>query len=71
MTQKEKEQNLMIVAAVDGYAYKHGITASEALSIFRRHDIFSRLRNNYETLHTQSLDESAAFAEDVIARFSV
>ena len=68
MSQRERMQNLIIVAAVDGYAHAHGISALDAFDIFQRHDLFKVLRDNYETLHTQSLDESARFADDYISR---
>jgi hypothetical protein len=58
----------MLVAAADGYAWRHGMTVSATLDLFRQYGISQILRENYETLHTQSLDESALFAEDVLAR---
>jgi len=68
MTQKEIDQNLMIVAAVEGYAQKHQIDAAESLALFKQHDLLNMIRSCYEVLHTQSIDESLAFAEDVLAR---
>ena len=68
MTQREKDENLMIVAAVVGYALKHDIETATAYDIFLKHDIFSKIRNCYEVLHTQGIDESLYFAEDVLAQ---
>jgi len=68
MTQETIDQNLMIVAAVEGYARKHSVTAAEAFALFKRNDLFSLIRSCYESLHTQGIDESLAFAEDVLAR---
>jgi hypothetical protein len=68
MTQAERDSNLMVVAAVVGYANNHGISAVAAFDMLRQHDVIALIRENYETLHTQSLDESVGFAEDVIAR---
>jgi hypothetical protein len=68
MTRREKDQNLMLVAAADGYAWRHGMPVGTTLDLFRQYGISQILRENYETLHTQSLDESALFAEDVLAR---
>jgi hypothetical protein len=68
MTQAERDSNLMVVAAVVGYADRHDISVVAAFDMLRRHDVLALIRENYETLHTQSFDESVGFAEDVIAR---
>jgi hypothetical protein len=68
---KEREQNLIIVAALDGFAEQQGIALREAALLFKRYDIFEVLRNNYETLHTQDLFEGARFAHDYISRVSL
>jgi hypothetical protein len=65
-----RDANLLVVAAVTGYSLNHGITGKEALSRFDRFGIVKKIRDNYETLHTQSLDESTAFAEDILTRMS-
>ncbi|GHU62799.1 hypothetical protein AGMMS49983_04950 [Clostridia bacterium] len=70
MTQAERDSNLMVVAAVVGYANSHGISAVEAFDMLRKYNVLALIRENYETLHTQSLDESVGFAEDVIARMT-
>jgi hypothetical protein len=66
VTQREHLQNLIIVAAVDGYAAEYAMRPLEAFDLFERYGLFRVLRDNYETLHTQSLDESARFAADYI-----
>lgn len=68
MTQREKDENLMIVSAVIGYALKHGIETADAFDIFQKHDIFASIRACYDVLHTQSIDESLYLAEDILAR---
>lgn len=68
LDQKERDMNLLVVAAVEGYSMKNGIPASKTAEIFRRKGVFDIIRANYEILHTQSLEESAAFAGDVLAR---
>ena len=65
---KSRDENLLVVAAVEGYALKHGISAKEAISLFFQKDLMRTIRSNYGALHTQSLSESVAFAEDVLAR---
>jgi uncharacterized protein YhbP (UPF0306 family) len=66
--QKLRDENLLVVAAVEGYSIKHGISAKETLTIFDQKNLIDIIRSHYETLHTQSLSESAAFAEDVLGR---
>jgi hypothetical protein len=68
VSQTEHIQNLILVAAVDGYARKHNISPIEAFDIFEHYGLFEILRDNYETLHTQELFEGARFADDYIVR---
>ena len=68
MTQTERNENLIIVAAVERYASMHGIGVVEAFDLFKSYDLFSILRENYNTLHTQDLFEGASFAADYISR---
>ena len=68
--QKERDANLLVVAAVEGYSMRHGIPASKTAELFNRKGLFDIIRSNYEVLHTQSLDESVVFVEDVLARMS-
>ncbi|MDR1078699.1 MAG: DUF3791 domain-containing protein [Propionibacteriaceae bacterium] len=68
MTTMEREQNLIIVAALDRYAAEHDLTPLEAFDQFDRFGVFDLLRDNYATLHTQDLFEGARFAEDYITR---
>ena len=68
---KSRDENLLVVAAVEGYSLKHGISAKETISLFAQKDLMKIIRSNYGTLHTQSLSESVAFVEDVLARQDV
>ncbi|GHV31394.1 hypothetical protein FACS1894167_13720 [Synergistales bacterium] len=65
MSRKQNE-NLMIVAAVEGYSFRHNMASKDAFDLFARHDILNLIRSQYDTLHTQGLDENISFAEDVI-----
>jgi hypothetical protein len=68
VNQTEHIQNLILVAAVDGYAHTHNMSPVEAFDTFERYGLFEILRENYETLHTQELFEGARFADDYISR---
>jgi len=71
LSQTEHIQNLILVAAVDGYARHNKISPIEAFDTFESYGLFEILRENYETLHTQELFEGARFADDYISRHSV
>lgn len=68
MNAHERDENLIVVYAVDEYAKRHSIPTADAYALFRRYDVITALRENYNTLHTQALDESADFAADVLRR---
>jgi len=67
----ERAKNLLVVVAVEEYARRHGISASEALGLFLKFDITNLIRQCYETLHTQDIYECVDFAEDIIKRKNV
>jgi len=71
MLSRERQENLIIVAAVDRYANMHNISPLQAYEDFDQFDLFNILRNNYEALHTQGLFEGAVFADDYISRHSI
>ena len=66
--ERTRDENLLVVAAVEGYSRRHHICGHETIELFRQHGLLQLIRDNYPTLHTQSLDESVGFAEDVLAR---
>jgi hypothetical protein len=67
MTETEHDQNLMLVYAVEGYSHRHNLHEKEVITLFRKHGINNLIRKNYNALHTQGLDESISFAEDVLS----
>ena len=58
----------MLVVAVEEYAHKHNLAPQDALLLFMQNNINNLIRKNYGALHTQNLDESFHFAEDILAR---
>ena len=58
----------MLVAAVEEYSHKYNLAPRDTLVLFMQNNIHTLIRKNYGALHTQSLDESFYFAEDVLAR---
>ncbi|MDR0627661.1 MAG: DUF3791 domain-containing protein [Bifidobacteriaceae bacterium] len=66
--ERTRDENLLVVAAVEGYSRRHQRPAREAIDLMSRTGVLQVIRRNYRTLHSQSLEESADFAEDVLAR---
>jgi hypothetical protein len=67
MTETERDQNLMLVYAVEGYSQRHNLAEKDVMSLFRKHGIGELIRKNYNALHTQGLDEGISFAEDILS----
>jgi hypothetical protein len=68
MNDTNRELNLMLVYATEGYARRHHISENEAFNIFKQYGINNYFRKYYGTLHTQDFDEDIFFAEDLIAK---
>ncbi|MCL1836006.1 MAG: DUF3791 domain-containing protein [Treponema sp.] len=67
MSERERDQNLMLVYAVEGYSWRHNLPERDVVALFRKYGINDLIRKNYNTLHTQDMDESIAFAEDALS----
>jgi len=67
---RKRDENLMVVAAVEGYSFEYGMNEKDVFDLFSQYNIFNLLRSQYDTLDTQSLDESIYFAKDVISRLT-
>jgi len=65
---QQRDENLMLVAAVEQYAQKYGIPTTKSLMLFRQYDITALIRQHYNALHTQPIEESFYFADDIIKR---
>ena len=66
--QDEIDANLLVVTAVEGYAQNHNISEKDAYDMLSKRNIFSLIREQYPVLHTQPLDETVSFVEDVMQR---
>jgi hypothetical protein len=63
----ERDKNLMVVYAVEGYSQRHNMPEKEVLDLFLKQGINRLIRENYGALHTQGFDEGITFAEDVLS----
>jgi hypothetical protein len=71
MDPRTRDENLLVVAAVEGYSRRHHLPASQTIATFAGVGLLQVIRDNYAVLHTQGLDEAVDFAEDVLARTGV
>jgi hypothetical protein len=71
MTKRQRDENLMVVVATEQYARKYNLPTSRAFAVFRENGINSLIRKRYNALHTQPLDESFYFADDVLKLNSI
>lgn len=70
MSQDEIDSNLLVVTAVEGYAQNHQMSESEVYAKFEKYKIIPLIRQQYEALHTQPLEETVDFVEDVMKRYT-
>ena len=63
-----REENLLVVVAVEEYSRRHRISAHETLELFLKFNITDLIRKCYNTLHTQDIYECVEFAEDILER---
>jgi len=68
MTSTQRDENMLVVVAVEEYARRHEISAHETLGIFLKFGVTEAIRQCYETLHTQDIYECVSFAEDILKR---
>lgn len=69
MSQTEMDKNLLVVMAVEGYAQKHNLSEEDVYRKFNQHGILNLVRQEYDALHTQPLEETVDFVDDVMSRF--
>ncbi len=69
MTQTEMDQNLLVITAIEGYAQNHNLSEEEVFLKFSKYNLINLIREQYEALHTQPLEEAVAFAEDMVSQY--
>lgn len=70
MKQDEIDANLLVVTAVEGYAQNHNMAEKDVFAEFSKFNIIPLIREQYDALHTQPLEETVDFVEDVMARLT-
>ncbi|MDR0811502.1 MAG: DUF3791 domain-containing protein [Paludibacter sp.] len=66
--QRKRDENLMLVSAVEQYAHRYKMPTVAAFGLFCKYGINELIRHHYNALHTQPLDESFYFADDILKR---
>jgi hypothetical protein len=61
------DENLGIVVAVEGYAQRHNMREKDVFALFKKYEINKMLRSAWSVLHTQALEESIEYVEDVLS----
>lgn len=69
MNQTEMDKNLLVVTAVEGYAQKYNLSEEDVCRKFNQHGILNLVRQEYDALHTQPLEETVDFVDDVMSQF--
>ncbi|MCI9196919.1 MAG: DUF3791 domain-containing protein [Lachnospiraceae bacterium] len=64
--QRERDADLIVVAAVEEYGLRHRMPVKDVLSLFKKNDIMDLIRSQYEVLHMMDLSEGADLAESVL-----
>lgn len=67
-SRREKEADLIVIAAAEEYGYKKNMAVSDVLQLFQKENIFNLLRSQYEVLHTMDLSEGTEFVESYLKR---
>ncbi|GMO38147.1 MAG: hypothetical protein Ta2B_17870 [Termitinemataceae bacterium] len=62
-----KDANLLVIVAVEGYAQRHNMSEKEVFALMQKYEINSMLRSAWDVLHTQAIEESIDYVEDVLA----
>jgi len=67
----KREENLLVVIAVEEYSRRNKISANETLALFIKFGITDSIRQCYDTLHTQDIYECVDFADDILKRKNI
>lgn len=64
--QDKKDADLIVVAAVEEYGWRHKMSSQDVIKLFNEHGILKLIRSQYEVLHMLDLGEGALFAEEIL-----
>lgn len=67
---EERKSNLLVISAIEGYAYRHGLTTRETYWIFRFYDVINMIRENFMELYNLDTDQYIDYCEEILRRSS-
>ncbi len=71
MFDRADDENLMIVSTAEEYAFLHGMKMPDVLRLFKKNNIASILRSQYDVLHMLDIRDSVSMVEKILGRASV
>ena len=71
MFDRTDDENLIIVSSAEEYAFLHKMKMADVLKLFKKNNIATVLRSQYDVLHTLDIQDSVSMVENVLARASV
>ena len=71
MQDRKDDENLMIVSTAEEYAFLHHMNMVEVLGLFKKNNINSTLRSQYDVLHMLDIRDSVSLVEKILGRQAV
>ncbi len=68
MFDRVDDENLMIVSTVEEYAFLHKMKTTDVLMLFKKNNIASILRSQYDVLHMLDIRDSVSMVEKILER---
>ncbi len=71
MFDRVDDENLMIVSTVEEYAFLHKMKTTDVLMLFKKNNIASILRSQYDVLYMLDIRDSVSMVEKILERKGV
>ncbi len=68
MFDRTDDENLMIVSTAEEYAFLHDMKMPDVLRLFKKSNIVSTLRSQYDVLHMLDIRDSVSMVEKILGR---
>ena len=71
MYNRTDDENLMIVSTAEEYAFLHNMKMADVLKLFKKNNIASIIRSQYDVLHMLDIRDSVSMAENILGRTNI
>ena len=71
MYNRTDDENLMIVSTAEEYAFLHNMKMADVLKLFKKNNIASIIRSQYDVLHMLDIRDSVSMAENILGRSNI